>query len=68
MAKIKTHRIFFVPLGCAGANNGCTESAQNHAFSPSVHFLAPKSSPSKQKILNLNVKVVRAWSLAVWNL
>ena len=40
-----------MPLGCAGPKYDCAESAQNHAFPPSVHFLDPKSSPSKQKIL-----------------
>ena len=65
--KIKTHRIFFMPLGCAGAKYGCAVSAQNHAFPPSVPFLDPKSSPNKQKILNSNVRDVRAWSPAAWN-
>ena len=66
--KLIPTEFFFVPLGCAGAKYSCAESAQNQAFSPSVHFLASKSSPSKQKISNLNVRVARAWSPVARNL
>ena len=49
--KLRPTENFYMPLECAGVKYGCAESAQNHVFHTSVHFLLPKPSLSKKKII-----------------
>ena len=54
MAQIKTHRIFFVPLGCGRAKYGCVVRAQNQSFPLLSTFWPPNLHHVMKKMLELS--------------